>query len=119
DENEMVFTNNLSEANFNNCIIYGNDNPEFFLDKKEGSDFNFKFTNCLMRFQNTSNVPTGENYDFTNTSLYENVIFNEDPDFLDPSNNKMMIGDNSAANNQGNGTFANQVPNDILNMDRT
>ena len=119
DENETVFTNNLSEANFNNCIIYGNDNPEFFLDEKEGSDFNFKFTNCLMRFQNTSNVPTGDNYDFTNTSLYENAIFNENPDFLDSSNNKMMIGDHSAGNNKGNNTFANQVPNDILNVDRT
>ena len=28
DENQMVFPNDLAEANFNNCIIYGNDNPE-------------------------------------------------------------------------------------------
>ena len=35
DIDNNVFTNPLDQANFTNCIIYGNDNPEFILDKEE------------------------------------------------------------------------------------
>ena len=118
DENNTTFTNDLTEANFNNCIIYGNDNPEFMLDENDDAAFNFKFTNCLMRFQNTSNVPTGPNYDFTNTAFYDSVLLNQDPEFKDASNNKLMICEDSPAINLGNSTFASLVPNDILNMPR-
>jgi hypothetical protein len=119
DENNDTFTNNLDAANFNNCIIYGNDNPEFILDEDSGSDFNFKFTNCLIRFENNNANFTGENYDFNNGSLYENVLFNQDPDFRNAFENELIIGDDSAANGFGNIAFANQVPFDILNINRT
>jgi len=83
--------NDLTEANFNNCIIYGNDNPEVILDEISGTsgfDFNFKFTNCLIRFQNTNNNFTGDNYDFNNLNTnrtsspdlgaYQHVTFDDD-----------------------------------------
>ncbi len=119
DEDNTIFTNDLIEANFNNCIIYGNDNPELILDEENGSAFNFKFTNCLIRFEDNNNNFTGANYNFSDTSLYENVIFNQDPDFRDAFNNDLIIGQNSSANNKGNISFANQVPFDILNESRT
>jgi len=119
DENNTVFTNDLVEANFNNCIIFGNDNPELILDEENGSAFNFKFNNCLIRFEDNGNNFTGPNYNFNDTNLYEGVIFNQDPDFRDVFMNDLIIGDNSAANTQGNTTFANQVPFDILNVNRT
>jgi hypothetical protein len=53
DDTNTIFTNPLSEANFNNCIVYGNDNPEFLLEN-EGDVFNFKFTNCLLRFSSNN-----------------------------------------------------------------
>ena len=81
------------EANFTNCIIYGNDNPEFIVDNDPSETFNFKLTNCLLRFD--SNNFTGPLYDFGNTSLYENVIRNEDPEFLDAVNNKLQIPNGS------------------------
>jgi hypothetical protein len=118
DEDNTVFTNDLAEANFNNCIIYGNDNPELILDEENGSAFNFKFTNCLIRFEDNNNNFTGPNYNFGDSSLYENVIFNQEPDFRDAFINDLIIGDNSAANGKGNTTFANQVPFDILNVNR-
>lgn len=118
DESNTTFTNDLVEANFNNCIIYGNDNPEFMLDEDDDTLFNFKFTNCLLRFQNTSNVPTGPNYDFENTALYENIVLNQDPSFKDASNNKMMICEDSPVINLGSSVFASQVPNDILGSSR-
>ena len=119
DADNNVLVNDLLEANFNNCIIYGNDNPEFLIEKEGETIFNFKFTNCLIRFDNSNNAFTQPEYDFNNVAIYENNIFNEEPDFLNVDTNKLIIGENSAAINQGNSTFALQVPVDILNIDRT
>ncbi|AXO78915.1 hypothetical protein DZC78_00420 [Olleya aquimaris] len=121
DQDNTAFVSDLTEANFSNCIIYGNDNPELLIDEIEDASivFNFKFTNCLLQFQDSSNFFTSENYDFEDTTHYENMIFNDDPDFRDAFENDLMIGEDSAANGQGNTTFATQVPNDILGIDRT
>jgi hypothetical protein len=116
DENNTIFTNNLTEANFNNCIIYGNDNPEFLLEN-EGDVFNFKFTNCLLRFDFSSVEGTG-NYNFDDPLFYEGNIFNLNPDFENPLENLMRIGSDSAANQIGNSDFISQIPNDILGQPR-
>src|SRR5690606_1573875 len=65
DENGNMILADLTEANFNNCIIYGNNNPEILLDEEENPSvaFNFKFTNNLIRFQKGNNNFTGPNYD--------------------------------------------------------
>jgi hypothetical protein len=120
DEDLNAILADLTEANFNNCIIYGNDNPEILLDEIEDDaiSFNFKFTNCLIRFEDNNNNFTGPNYDFNDTSKYENIIFNLDPDFFNPNLNQLIIGEESAAINQGNPMFAAQVPFDILNVNR-
>lgn len=120
DDNNATIAD-LTEANFNNCIIYGNDNPEILLDEIEDDAvlFNFKFTNCLIRFEDTNNNFTGPNYDLNDTNHYVGNIFNQDPNFLDTEFNKLIIGDNSAANNMGLSTFAIQVPFDILNVSRS
>jgi hypothetical protein len=121
DADNNVILADLIEANFNNCIIFGNDNPEILLDEIQDDAviFNFKFTNCLIRFDNSSNTFTGINYDFNDINHYESVIFNQDPNFKETSLNQLIIGDNSAANNQGNAIFSSQVPFDILNVNRT
>lgn len=121
NEDESVTVADLNEANFNNCIIYGNDNPEFLLEEVEDESvaFNFKFTNCLVRFEDNNNNFTGDNYDFNNTALYENIIFNRDPRFADVDRNILTIGENSPAINAANSSFANQVPTDIVNTNRT
>lgn len=119
DENNTTFTNDLIEANFNNCIIYGNDNPEFLLEEDDDAAFNFKFTNCLLRFENTSNLPTGPNYDFTNAALYENIVLNQDPKFKDASINQMIIGDDSGAVGKGIIPVPTLFNKDILEVSRT
>jgi len=121
DEDNVATIADLTEANFNNCIIYGNDNPEILLDEIEDASvvFNFKFTNCLIRFEDNSNNFTGANYDFNDTSKYEGNLFNEDPNFKDVEFNELIIGADSAANGQGLASFATQVPVDILNVNRT
>ncbi|MGB5419110.1 hypothetical protein [Algibacter sp.] len=121
DEDNNATIADLTEANFNNCIIYGNDNPEILLDEIEDASavYNFKFTNCLIRFEDNSNNFTGANYNLNDTNKYEGNIFNLDPNFKDTELNDLIIGDDSAANGQGLSTFATQVPFDILNMNRT
>lgn len=121
DEDNNATIANLTEANFNNCIIYGNDNPEILLDEIEDElvVFNFKFTNCLIRFNDNSNSFTGANYNFDDTTKYEGNIFNQDPNFKNTDLNTLIIGEESAANGQGASTFATQVPFDILNVNRT
>lgn len=120
EDEEAIYLADLSEANFNNCIIYGNDNIELFMDE-EGNDnvlFNFKFTNCLIRFDSGS-TDFGPNHDFSDTNHYANNIFNQQPDFRLPLENDMIIGDDSAANGYGDSIFASQVPTDILGVSRT
>ncbi|MCX7547715.1 hypothetical protein OS188_07110 [Xanthomarina sp. F1114] len=121
DTADTRYVTDLIEANFNNCIIYGNDNPEFILDEIEDPNvvFNFKFTNCLLRFQDNYDNFTGPNYDFNNPALYELNVFNQNPDFKDTDKNQMIIGNDSKANGIGNTSFAGQVPNDILGISRT
>lgn len=121
DADNNTFINPLASANFTNCIIYGNDNPEFILDQApDNSDpnniFNFKFTNCLVRFNNSSANFTGDNYNFSDGTLYEQVLFNDDPEFLDPFNNKLQIPDGSPAD--GAGTLFGNLSSDILNTPR-
>jgi hypothetical protein len=117
DENNMSIGNDLMEANFNNCIIFGNDNPEIGFDNISDNLFNFKFTNCLIRFQDTSgNFSSNANYGISNTDLYEDCIFNSDPDFKLPFKNMLMIGENSAANGAGSTSF--EITNDILGEPR-
>jgi hypothetical protein len=83
----------LIEANFTNCIIYGNERREFALFKSDEVAFNFKFENCLLRFED----PTGEFgndplYDFSNTSLYNSATkFNADPVFQNTEKNNFNI----------------------------
>lgn len=120
-DDDSTVTNPLTAANFNNCIIYGNDNPEFLVEEEEGASLNFKFTNCLIKFRDNNNrFASDPNYDFSNPSLYSNVVFNEEPDFKDTKNNALVIGEKSGAINIiGNNAYSNQVPFDILNRSRT
>jgi len=111
-----ILASDLLEANFTNCIIYGNENLELGINRAEGTVFNYSFQNSLIRF-NDFNGQFLDNvlYDFTNTALYENVIFNEEPDFKAPFENMLNIGENSAANGQASTPTSG---NDILGTPR-
>ena len=116
DSENIVTTNPLVAANFTNCIIYGNDSPELFLENKNSEDFNFKFTNSLIYFDDPNGNFSSPEYDFSDTTLYENVIFNNNPQFLDPFNNKLNIPLGSPA--EGVGIFSGNLTKDITNTTR-
>lgn len=82
----------LIEANFTNCIIYGNERREIGLSKLDEAQFNFNFTNSLIRFDDPfGDFSDNPLYDFTNTGLYTNIVLNEDPAFQDTNLNNFNI----------------------------
>ena len=112
---EEIFVADLIQANFINCIIYGNESREFSLFKNEAAAFNFKFENSLVRFED----PTGEFdenplYDFSNSSLYTSIVQNQDPVFQNTEMNNFNIEiGNSGAENIGVFPTNPQVPIDL------
>ncbi len=117
---ETIETRDLMAANFTNCIIDGNNNIEFLPDNAEGSLFNFKVTNSLIKFSDVNNALDGvSEIDFNNTNLYENILLNGVTHFRNSSDNDFIIGQDSQAINFGNLSGANLVPIDILGIIRT
>ena len=110
----------LTEANFTNSIIYGNQNEELGFNNDPAAPFNFKFTNTLIRFEDNFGQFEGiPEYDFANTSLFEGVILNQDPDFENTEDNKLRIGEATAGNGLGLSSAALSFPLDIVGTDRT
>lgn len=112
DANQEVFALPLTAANFNNCIIYGSNSRQLSLNKSNSEAFNYKFTNCLLKFNNSDPIFNGNLlYDFENANLYLNCIiaktnFDFKADFLNPAENKLQIGADSAAKGTGNPAFS-------------
>ena len=110
----------LENANFKNCIIYGSSNLGISL-KKEGTTFNYSFENCLIKFadfnnqfQNDSLYPaSGSNY--VNCLIATNSTINR-PEFKNPNQNQLQIGENSAARGTANSSYS--TFNDILDNPR-
>lgn len=72
-----IYVHDLTQANFNNCIIYGGNQVEMILDKvtEGGAAFNYKFDHCLIKFNNINNQFTNNPlYDFANVSGANNYV---------------------------------------------
>ncbi len=105
DSDGNPVASDLIKANFTNCIIYGNERREFSLSQNSGAAFNFKFENCLVRFEDPSGEFDNEPlYDFTNNTLYTATKFNLDPFFQNTEMNNFNIETgNSGADGIGRG----------------
>ena len=106
----------LVKANFENCIITGNRGEELELRAVEGVTFNYKFTNSLIRFDDTPSET--DLYDFENTSKFSSILISAKEDFKAPENNDLRIGEDSAANGSALPATAAMVPFDILGTPR-
>jgi hypothetical protein len=109
----------LTQATFNNCIIYGSYSNEMLLNKKNTSVFNYQFNHCLLKFNNTANSFTKDPlYQFeTDATHYNGILLNKDPKFQKVNQNKLNIDNTSAAFATGNTAYL--VPLDILGNNRT
>lgn len=110
----QLFLADLEEATFSNCIVYGSENIEFLLNKVEGADFNYRFENSLLRFNDfLGNFSDDELYDFDDANAFEANVFNQNPDFFNRNNNQLFIGLESGAREIGNNTTGQLVPFDL------
>lgn len=125
---DAIFVQDLIEANFNNCIIYGSNQVEMILDNEQSTSsptlFNYKFNHCLLKFNNIDNQFTNNPlYQFTtdathyvNCSIASNSsTFN--PQFEDQSKNQLWLSED--LNLPNDATFTLLFPNDILGINRT
>lgn len=113
----------LTAANFTNCIIYGSNSRQLSLSKNDTKLFNYKFTNCLLKFNNSDSFYSQNPlYQFDDANLYSNCIiaksnFDFKADFLNPSENKLQIGADSAAKGAADFSFSSNTK-DILDVSR-
>lgn len=105
----------LTQATFNNCIIYGSYSNELSLRKKTTAAFNYQFNNCLIKYDAAATSP---DYQFmTDAAHYSAIILNKSPKFYNLNLNKMNIDESSSAFAKGNAAFL--IPSDILGNSRT
>lgn len=112
----------LTNANFTNCIIFGSSSYGISL-KNEGGQFSYNFRNCLIKFFDFGQFEEDPLYPIANTANYPGCIIARNsttnkPDFLNPQNNKLNIGEDSAA--KGTADFSFSIgTRDILDSLRT
>jgi len=105
----------LTQATFNNCIIYGSNTSEFNLSKNTAAPFVYQLNNCLLKFSSSSSNP---DYQFkTDTEHYNQIILNENPKFYNVNLNKFNIDNTSPAFAKGNQAYI--IPLDIIGATRT
>jgi len=120
DKQEITVASDLVKANFTNCIIDGNQNIEFVLDNVEEATFNYIIKNSMLRFNTTDDkLLKNPLFDFTNTTVYQNIVLNGDSDFKDTKENQLFIGQDSELIGKAEVGAAQQVPFDILQINRT
>ena len=102
-------------ANFKNCIIYGSNNVELFLDKNTSATFNTSFENCLVKFNDENNSISSDLYEDIRKPEKGNKK-NIDPKFKNSNKNQLNIMVGSGAIGKANSTTP--IFSDILNNPR-
>jgi len=115
-DGSIADTNPLVKADFFNCIIYGSNRIQLFLDKADASAFNYNFDHCLIKFNDSgTSLANDAKYDFIRQQQNGNIK-NEDPEFTNIARNKLTLLEGSAA--IGKAVYDPLVPKDILGNDR-
>ncbi len=99
-----VYANDLKNAYFANCIIYGSMENEISADQVDVAAFNYQFRNCLLKIKSTL---------YSDDPAFSGSIFNKDPMFLDVLKNDYSIDSLSPAKNVGDLNIATQFPTDL------
>jgi hypothetical protein len=130
ETDDTLFVSDVT-ANFDNCILYGSSSIGMSLENRAGNQIAFKckFNHCLIKlvdysnqFKNNPLYPSAGNV--PDLVLYDECIIarsstQDKPDFLDPQNNKLNLGDApGGANGAADVTIAALVPNDITGTPR-
>ena len=117
DNNNVAQVSNVT-ANFSNCIIYGSNNIELYLDKK-GSNFTANIDHCLIKFSELGTTLAGNTfYDFIiNPTMASSLgnIKSQNPKFKNIDKNQLNILAGSPAIGTG---YSNSILYDIINNSR-
>ena len=115
DLNKIYFQKPL-EFSMQNSILYGSYQTELVLNSKDGVPFDVNFNTCLIRAEE------GKDLDLTDTDIFTDCIFNEDPLFVrkyESRTSDYQLDTLSAAQNVANPTFSGQVPTDLNGLSRS
>lgn len=116
---EVVIAKDLLAADFRNCIIDGNQNIEFIVDRVDGGQFNFFVSSSMIQFNDINNNFTNvAELDFSNVNFYNSILLNGTTNFKNQQQNDFIIGQESDAIGLGNITFSNLFPLDLLGISR-
>ena len=96
--NGYIYTRDLTEANFINCIIDGSLSTELSFQEENSSLFNYKFDHCIIKLDPTIN---------TSNSYYQSTIINQAVKFEDPYQSDFHLTENSPAIDAGYNTTNN------------
>ncbi|MRH99786.1 hypothetical protein GH721_04495 [Kriegella sp. EG-1] len=108
----------LINAKFTNCIIYGTQSKEISALTNGTNTFNFSFTNCLIRYAENSISSEGIVFDLDDENHFKNNTFNQPPEFFDSFGGDFRINELSSAKGNANFESAQEVPLDILGVNR-
>ncbi|MCK5823305.1 MAG: hypothetical protein KAG95_04830 [Bacteroidales bacterium] len=110
---EVSWVSNLN-ANFGNCIIYGNNTNEIGIGEDTASivTFNYKFDHCLIKVD--------EDFDTSDKSHFVNIIKNKRPEFLSTKTDSLnfQLNSNSPAIDSGNVNIAKKFLYDYNHQSR-
>ncbi len=121
----LIFTNYYKDedeikafdfnAIFGNCIIYGDQEIEFYadFDVSTGVQVSFLFDHCLMKLD--------EDFDTSNEDIYKNIIRHKNslPKFVNTYEGNFRLDTLSAAKDKGSTYYSSFYPLDQDNIDRT
>lgn len=114
-----LISENLTQADFINCIIDGSTSRELTLATNTSSLFNFSFKNCAIKFNETETpIPSGSLYDFNDINFYTDVLLNVDVTFYNVQKNDFRIGGESEIIGRANLEKAQIIPQDIIGNSR-
>lgn len=104
---EGQFVGDLIQADFSNCIIYGDKDNELLLSNDESVAFNYLFENSLIKIS--------ENTD-TDNAHFVDIIKNEYPNFISAYHSNFQLDTLSPAINVGKVSVAQSAEFDLNNQ---
>tara|TARA_B110000444_G_scaffold128100_1_gene120591 strand:+ start:3709 stop:5181 length:1473 start_codon:yes stop_codon:yes gene_type:complete len=99
----------MAQADFENCIIYGNMESEIAIERSENTSFNYQFNHCLLKLKESD-------FDLSNNLYFVSNDYNESPKFIYTFEDYVFdyeLGEESPAQHSAAQDIALQFPNDF------
>ncbi len=96
DENDVVYSYDLTNILFNNCLIYGSNPSELEFSNQGGGQFNYKFRNTMFRVK--------DDFSSSDANYFESIYRNPNGDslFVNSAINDYHLRQTSPARDKGN-----------------